>query len=139
MPENFDTLIPATTFIDGGLYARVRDADNDENNVLEAAAANTVFVHWHLEKVLAGFLPPTSQWRVEVKLEPIGGGVGPVIAPALVPYGTGTLPRNWSTVIPLGALTPDAYKMVVLLSWEFPAGTPTPMAGFYEIPMIRVI
>lgn len=139
--SQFDTLNQNLT----GTITEIRVLDNDQNpnNVLPLGVNWSIFVSWTLVDDPGGAAVPGlgGTWQVSAMLESIGGGYeGPAGATVNVPL-TGV--TTYRVAIPVVGTPPNvpanraAYRMVVLIDYLYPNGTPGPMAGFAEGPMIR--
>ncbi len=149
MAENFEFPFAATPVqIDGGMFARTLDTDQQPNHVLHSAQANSIYARWYLQ----GQMPPllAGQWRVQAAFTEIGAANSFMVqapdAPPAYPVqyqpAAGTpWTGAWSFTIPLAAasIAPGVYNVVILLTHESPPGTASGMAAFYEIPMVRFL
>ncbi len=147
MAYNFD--VENIRFTDGSLKGKVRDADQDPNNVIELGTTCFVDVEWSIDTSDSWVLNNTS-WLIDVYAEAIGPGPELVLAhatkPAMPPDVIQPGKLFWKLTIPFNTAAPNlqfkagAYKMVIVLTHTATVnGTPkkTRMAGFYEIPMVQ--
>jgi hypothetical protein len=101
-----------------------------------------VRVRFETSGALSEVLPGT--WHVGVYIESIGPGLEIQAGFVHVPLtpATGTVAYNVDVVIPAGTVTvPDhqarPFKLVTTVSYMWPGGTPGPMAGYLEGPIVQ--
>lgn len=117
------------------------------STIIKSTTPFTVSVNWAIDGLISPMFAGT--WIVRIFAESIGPG--PEVAltpPAGIPINLAvdpTAPRNYSAaqLVPAGTLLPGTYRLVTtvtynLLSPPNPPGTPGPMAGFQEGPIIQV-
>lgn len=97
-----------------------------------------VHLKWELNGSLASIID--GDWRLQLFLESIGEGFeGEVNAPgATVPVNPGGPTYEHKFEVKAGDVEPNNYKAVLWLRYLKPDGTPGPMSGFYEVPLIQI-
>lgn len=143
MPEYFDTLDP--THLGATASATVLDADRNPNHVLELGKPWSIEVKWETHNIPA--VPPSNvadvlggEWLVSAYLESMGaafeGQVGPTVT---VPYEPWPGAAGWTATIHVPATQPPSaavYKLATVIAYRY-GGSPKPMAGFVEGPLIQ--
>ncbi len=119
------------------------------NNIIRTDQDWGVHIEWTMSGVALLFLEnfnPDAVFRLLTYLERIGPGAGAVLPnPAMeVPITAGTLAGNTRTYtadlqFPAGSVPVGNYHLtsvVQLYHDAAPAGTPVPIGGFIELPMV---
>lgn len=125
-------------FFTGDMAATVVDNNGNPSNVLESSLPFTINVTWDYNTF--GLLG--GRWLIQAFAESIGpgpeiviGSAGPVAAApdgpkaTAINVGANTLPANNSGV----------YKIVIVLTHENPAGSPTNVAALSEGPLVKMV
>ncbi|MFN0120165.1 MAG: hypothetical protein ACKV2V_06655 [Blastocatellia bacterium] len=99
--------------------------------------AGTAF-HFHVSWTIGGSAVPFlgGQWKVKVNYESLGTGPEGGSLQSVVPVVGGQTAYN--TITPNLSLPEGTYKLITVITFENPAGTPRELAGFSEGPIIQV-
>jgi hypothetical protein len=138
---NFDTLFPLT--LTGAItILDVKDSDGTPNRVLEIDRSWSVAIDWRMVGTNADTIAGT--WKVSLRVESMGSGIEGEVASTtidLITVQAGSNPSlrlyHADLTVPAGKIDePGVYKPVLLITYFNMAGSPRPMAGFSEFPLI---
>jgi hypothetical protein len=97
------------------------------------------FVHlkWELRGSLVAMVD--GEWHIQAYLESMGTGFeGELKSPGdTLPVNPGSPLYEHRFRVPAGTVEAGSYKLVTHISYVRPDGLPGPMAGFYEVPLVR--
>jgi hypothetical protein len=125
IPGFLDATGPSTT---------VFDNDGTPNTILDATLGGSVEVSWSFTGSLSPFLGDV-EFTVTLVADPIS------VDPKLVLGTTSVIDAsgNYSVTFPISGLSPDAYRLTVLItSTEVSSGGTLPIAGFEDGTLIQI-
>lgn len=136
--------LPASCFA-GTINAYVHEHDvppgAPPSTIIRTDQDWSVHISWQTTGVCTGMI--TGKWHLHCYLESMGPGPDyDLIDPAdhkipLTP-GPSPIPYKAHFDVKKGKVAPGLYRLVASLTYVEPTGSPGPMAGFVEGPMLQV-
>lgn len=96
-----------------------------------------IHIKWELTGSLVSMIDGT--WRIQTYLEGMGGLFEGELRPPgdTMNVNPGAPKYDHTFRVPAGAVGAGSYKLVTHITYFKPNGMPGPIAGFYEVPLVR--
>ncbi|HEX3049789.1 MAG TPA: hypothetical protein VHP83_03975 [Aggregatilineaceae bacterium] len=128
--------------INGTITATVLDPNGQvpERTIIQIPDDWAINVRWSVAGNMVALFSPTAQWHVKVSLESLGPGMDLKVVDVTEAMGAPAFAHNYDRTMNIPGnypgLAAGAYKLVTVLTLEN-AGTPAPIAGYVEGPVLQ--